>query len=116
MKKEDTIINIERENLLSKVKEKSENGYRLVQMGCTNLKDGDVEVNYSFDLNYEFINFRVKLTANALVLPSISEIYFCAFLYENEIHDLFGISITDIALDYKGKFYKTTEKFPFKAS
>jgi ech hydrogenase subunit D len=56
----------------------------------------------------------VQLTANDLVLPSISGVYFSAFLYENEIHDLFGISITDIALDYKGKFYQTAGKFPFK--
>jgi ech hydrogenase subunit D len=46
-------------------------------------------------------------------LPSISSIYLCAILYENEIHDLFGVQVAGIAIDFKGKFYKTAIKFPF---
>jgi ech hydrogenase subunit D len=40
-------------------------------------------------------------------------IYPNAFLYENEIHDLFGVSIKDIALDYHGTLYRTSIKTPF---
>ena len=48
-------------------------------------------------------------------VPSITPIYWCAFAYENELHDLFRIHVEGIAVDYKGKFYKTTVPFPFGA-
>ena len=41
--------------LIGKVEEFRNQGYRLVQIGCT--KTGDVfEINYSFDKEYEFRN------------------------------------------------------------
>jgi len=89
-------------------------GYRLVQIGATTLGDS-YEVNYSFDKDYHFVNLRVKLSSVENPIPSISKVYFCAFLYENEIHDLFGIKISGIAVDYQGKLYKTTVKVPFGA-
>ena len=49
-------------------------------------------------------------------MPSISSIYLCAILYENEIHDLFGVQVAGIAIDFKGKFYKTAIKFPFASA
>ena len=57
------------------------------------------ELNYSFDLNLKFINFRIKIDANTTVIPSISDIYFQAFLYENEMKDLFGITYEGISID-----------------
>jgi ech hydrogenase subunit D len=33
-------------------------------------------------------------------------------LYENEIHDLFGVPVDGLAIDFKGNFYKTAVKFP----
>ena len=46
-------------------------------------------------------------------VPSISVIYPSAFLYENEIHDLFGVIITNIAVDYQGTLYRTALSTPF---
>jgi ech hydrogenase subunit D len=46
-------------------------------------------------------------------IPSITKIYPCAFLYENEMHDLFGIRIKDINIDYKGTLYKLARPKPF---
>jgi ech hydrogenase subunit D len=40
-------------------------------------------------------------------------IYPNAFLYENEIHDLFGVGITHIAVDYRGTLYRTALGTPF---
>jgi ech hydrogenase subunit D len=34
-------------------------------------------------------------------------------LYENEIHDLFGLVVKDIAIDYGGSLYRTAIKTPF---
>ena len=37
-------------------------------------------------------------------MPSISNLFFAAVLVENEIQDLFGIVIKDLAIDFKGRF------------
>jgi ech hydrogenase subunit D len=34
-------------------------------------------------------------------------------LYENEIHDLFGVPVDGLTIDFKGNFYKTAVKYPF---
>ncbi len=86
-------------------------GYRLVQIGCTTIQNA-YEINYSFDKEYQFKNLRVTAGAGENI-PSISAVYANAFLYENEIHDLFGIPITNINIDYGGTLYRTTMKSPF---
>ena len=86
-------------------------GYRLVQIGCTTLP-GAYELNYSFDKDYRFKNLRITAVPGEEV-PSISVIYPNAFLYENEIHDLFGVVIKNINIDYRGTLYRTAIKVPF---
>jgi len=104
-------IDIEVQELLNQVAKMKENGFRLVQISCTRL--GDVfELYYSFDKDYDFINIRLNITAE-VELPSISLIYQPAFLYENEIRELFGIVINNISIDYKGGLYKMSVKTPF---
>jgi len=111
MAEEQKLINIEIKDLLERVKEFHSSGYRLVQIGCT--KTDVLEINYSFDKNYSFVNLRITIPSSGIEIPSVSHIYWSAFLYENEISDLYGIKIKDIAVDYKGNFYRTTVKFPF---
>jgi ech hydrogenase subunit D len=86
-------------------------GYRLVQIGCSTLESA-YEINYSFDKEYRFTNLRIAV-APGEELPSISVIYPNAFLYENEIHDLFGVTIKNISIDYGGTLYRTVVKTPF---
>jgi ech hydrogenase subunit D len=86
-------------------------GYRLVQIGCSTLP-GAYEINYSFDKDYRFKNLRITVAPGEEV-PSISVIYPNAFLYENEIHDLFGVVIKNITIDYHGTLYRTSIKTPF---
>ena len=100
------------ETLPDKVKAMHEQGRRLVQISATRLPDS-VELTYSFDLNSQLANLRLELPADKPQLPSISSIYLCAVLYENEIHDLFGVQVDGMAIDFKGGFYKTAVKFPF---
>ncbi len=85
-------------------------GYRLVAITCTN-KDG-MELSYSFDLDYEFLNLRI-ITDTETELPSISIIYPYSFLYENEIKELFGVKITGITPDFNDTLYKIPVKTPF---
>lgn len=86
-------------------------GHRLVQICCTRLDDG-FEFNYSFDRGGRFLNARF-ICPDGSSVPSISLVYPNAFLYENEIHDLFGVTITDMAVDYGGTLYRTSVPAPF---
>ena len=46
-------------------------------------------------------------------VPSISEFFGAAFLYENEMRELFGLNVEGINLDLQGQLYKTATKVPF---
>ena len=111
---EQTTTGITLEDLLREVEALHARGYRLVQIGCTDL-DGSYELNYSFDKGYQFRNLRLTVGPETEV-PSISGIYWGAFVYENEMHDLFGIPVTGINIDFKGTFIKTAEKYPFSVT
>ncbi len=92
-------------------------GYRLVQIGCVKEPVGDcpaesLELIYSFDRGYELRNLRLVLEPEAAV-PSITDSYGCAFLYENEIHELFGLNITGINVDFGGTLYKVAKPRAF---
>jgi ech hydrogenase subunit D len=101
------------ERLLELVKILHADGHRLVQIGATALNDGGVELNYTFDGHGRFLNLRLLLPASGLTAPSVTGTYFCAFAYENEIHDLFGVRIEGNRLDFKGNFYRIAKKAPF---
>ena len=105
------IIPIQKDALLGAVSDLFAQGYRMVQIGCTTLENA-YELNYSFDKDYHFKNLRVTAQREDEI-QSISVIYPNAFLYENEIHDLFGIKIKNMSVDYKGAFYRTAIKTPF---
>ncbi len=105
------IINIKKEELIPKVSSFLKDGQRLVQICCTKLDK--LVVDYSFDKNYKFTGLRVELALQGDTLPSITEVYFTAFTYENEIHDLFGVNVIGNKLDFGGKFYRIAETAPF---
>lgn len=112
MIEEQKIIPITARELVDKVQEYREKGFRLIQINATQLAS-DIEINYSFGKDYSFESLRVTLVSKEEGLPSVSGVYWSAFLYENEMHDLYGIRIFGIALDYKGKFYRMSKKYPF---
>ncbi len=105
------IIPIGKSDLVGAVAQLFAEGFRLVQIGCSTLENG-YEINYSFDKEYRFKNLRVTAGPEE-ELPSISAVYTNAFLYENEIHDLFGVVIKNINIDYGGTLYRTAIKAPF---
>ncbi|MEI6785238.1 MAG: NADH-quinone oxidoreductase subunit C [Verrucomicrobiota bacterium] len=107
-----TIQTITLEALLEKVGEMRQQGYRLVQIGATRLPE-HVELTYSFDRDIRLTNLRFQVLAAEARVPSISSIYWCAFLYENELHDLFNVQVDGMAVDFHGHLYETTVKFPF---
>jgi hypothetical protein len=73
---------------------------------------GVFEIAWAFAKDREFETIREQITADDAV-PSISEFFGAAFLYENEIRELFGINVTGIGLDLQGQLYKTNTRVPF---
>jgi ech hydrogenase subunit D len=108
------IVSVEKRDLVGIVAQLFAEGYRLVQVGCSTLVNA-YDLTYSFDREYRLRHLRITVAPNEEV-PSISVIYPSAFLYENEIQDLFGIIITNIAIDYRGTLYQTALSTPFSIS
>ncbi len=110
--------------LLERVQRMRGEGWRLVHIACTRLV-ADQEVSYCFDKDgqgverpdhkdlHGLFTLRVRLPMNSAELPSISPFYWSAFLYENEIHDLFGITVKGMALDFQGHLYTTLVPTPY---
>lgn len=109
---QDKITNIGPGSLVSDVLNLKYDGYRLVQICATKIESG-YELTYSFAKEYDLKNLRMHISPGTEIM-SISNIYQPAFLYENEIHDLFGIHIKMITLDYEGNLYRIKDKAPFK--
>lgn len=115
MIEEQKITPVEPSELVEKVTAYKNDGYRLVQIGCATIGE-TFEINYAFAKDYHFEDLKVTIPRENATLPSVSAVYWPAFLYENEMHDLFGVDVKDIALDYKGNFYRTAVKTPFASS
>ncbi|MDS1028985.1 NADH-quinone oxidoreductase subunit C [Bacillota bacterium LX-D] len=115
MTQEQKIVKIKVDEIKERVQALSKEGYKFVQMNCSLFND-EFEINYSFeDEQLNFINLRLNISQD-VEIPSISDIFWAAFLYENEMHDLFGVKVKDISLDFKGELYKTAIKTPFNVT
>ena len=86
-------VNTTLDELLARAAEFKAKGWRFVQ--CCATRD---------DATSEIANLRLVVAANDEV-PSVGALFPCAFMFENEMHDLFGIGISGITLDYRGGFY-----------
>ena len=86
-------------------------GWRYVQILAVNTEDG-VDLVYSYMLDGMLDNLVVKAVQASDTVPSISDAYLESFVCENEIHDLYGLNITGIAIDFGGNFYQLAEKAP----
>jgi ech hydrogenase subunit D len=107
---------VEVDRIIPEVENLKKEGYRLVQMHCMRTKEevmpNGLEINYTFDKDYNLETLRV-IIGQGQEIPSISAIYPGAFLYENEMHDLFGVKVNEMSIDYKGRLYQTAVPTPF---
>ena len=96
---------IELSELLALAQEKHEQKYRFVQMLCVTTDNG-VDALYSFMKGNDIENYTIKdIDTETVTVPSISHLFLAAFPFENEAHDLFGLQITDMVIDFMGDFY-----------
>lgn len=100
-------------------------GARFVQMHAErNIDDGTYRLVYTFidvraaqehiaqDGSYAIENLVVEGIDQYQEIPSISSYYPAVFPFENEAHDLFGLAITDMQIDFKGFFYQVSTAEP----
>ncbi len=97
--------------ILGEVDRLRSEGWRLVQLLAAALGDG-TEITYTFGLGLETRSLRIRPKAEEAV-PSITSLYPGAFLYENEIRDLFGARIERIRADWEGKVLDVARERPF---
>lgn len=96
-------------------------GARFVQMHAERcVDDGSYRLVYTFinvraaqeqiaqDGSYAIENLVVEGIDQYQEIPSISSYYPAVFPFENEAHDLFGLAITDMQIDFKGFFYQVS--------
>lgn len=112
--REQVFEDVEIDALIDTVTDLKAKGYRFGQLCTTNVKEGK-ELLYSFDKDHKLLNKKIRMSGDEKI-PSITGIYWPAFIYENEAHDLFGVEFTDSKLDYGGKFFRLSEPTPWKDS
>lgn len=113
------------DELLSHVQALKGVGARFVQMHAErNVDDGTYRLVYTFinihaaqeqiaqDGSYAFENLVVEGIDQFQDIPSISSYYPAVFPFENEAHDLFGLAITDMQVDFNGFFYQVSTAEP----
>lgn len=113
------------EELLSHVQALKGVGARFVQMHAErNVDDGSYRLVYTFinvraaqehiaqDSSYAIEDLVVEGIDQYQEIPSISSYCPAVFPFENEAHDLFGLAITDMQIDFKGFFYQVSTAEP----
>ena len=110
---EHVVVEITPDELLGNVMAMKNSKLRLSQICCA-YSNEKIELSYSFadDNTNEYINLRIIMDKNDEVC-SITEFYPYAFLYENEMKELFGVNIQMINMDYNQKLYRLKDETPF---
>ena len=105
-------ITVNPESVIDEAQKLKFKGYHLMQQCATRIPDG-YELVYTFGKDYEVKQLKITLNEDQEI-SSITSAFPCAFIHENEMHDLFGVKIKMINLDFEGKFYRTAIQTPFK--
>mgnify|MGYP001064937259 FL=1 len=98
------------DKLIDTCKERKNEGYRLAHL-CPKLeRDDSITLIYTFVKESEMINYKVSgIKKGVTEVPSVTELFIAAFVFENEAHDLFGVNVVGNLIDFQGKFYSFAE-------
>ena len=100
------------QHLLALAQDAKTAGYRLGQ-ACATTAGDLLELLYTFEKDEQLMSYKFIIDARSPEVQSITSIYSYAFIYENEMHDLFGVTFKNLSLDYGGKFFKISETTPW---
>jgi ech hydrogenase subunit D len=96
--------------LVAQARELAGQKLRFVTASC--LDSGEhFEIYYHFEKELTLQHLYLKVKRSEPV-PSISGAVWAAFLVENEMKELFGVNITDIAVDYGGRMMTVEDSDP----
>ncbi len=84
--------------------------WRMIQICASTVEDG-VELTYTFIKGIDG-ECLVVVVPDGATIPSITGQYPIAFVYENEIQDLYGIRVEGLTPDFKGSFYNVSIPAP----
>ena len=99
------------EGIVPLAKERKADGWRFVQLMAVNTEEG-IDLIYTYMKDGVLQNNKVERVNKGDVIPSITGEFLAAFVFENEVHDLFGVDIRDIAIDFGGNFYALAQSEP----
>ena len=78
-------------------------GWRFIETHAVKTDDG-VDLYYAFMKDGLTKNLKVTGVTDQPV-PSITDLFLAAFVFENEARELFGVDMRDIAIDFAGAMY-----------
>ena len=106
------IMHVDPETLIIEVLKLKHRDYRLIQI-CAANAGGGIDITYSFGKEYKMVGLRLSIMPEDEIV-SISDIYAPAYLYENEMHDLFGVKVKMMSMDYHGNLYRIKNRAPYR--
>ena len=108
------MIDVTLETVVNEVRQKKDEGWRLVALSGAMVDDEQIDILYHFDKDLVLSHFRLRVPRET-PLPSVSGVYFAALLGENELQDLFAVKFENLALDFNRTLYLEEEitEIPF---
>lgn len=108
-----SFVDLPLEELLTRVQTLKHEGIRFVQM-CAETTERGIDLLYTFydETTQNALNLCVYGIDESSRVPSIQGLYFAAFSYENEAHDLYGVRFVNMKLDFGGHFFNLATSEP----
>ena len=108
-----SFVDLPLEELLTRVQTLKHEGIRFVQM-CAETTEQGIDLLYTFydETTQNALNLCVYGIDESSRVPSIQGLYFAAFSYENETHDLYGVRFVNMKLDFGGHFFNLATSEP----
>lgn len=108
-----SFVDLPLEELLTRVQTLKHEGVRFVQM-CAETTEQGIDLLYTFydETTQNALNLCVYGIDESSRVPSIQGLYFAAFSYENETHDLYGVRFVNMKLDFGGHFFNLATSEP----
>lgn len=108
-----SFVDLPLEELLTRVQTLKHEGIRFVQM-CAETTERGIDLLYTFydETTQNALNLCVYGIDESSRVPSIQGLYFAAFSYENEAHDLYGVRFVNMKLVFGGHFFNLATSEP----
>ncbi len=104
MKLQTEFVEIALENLHREAAIMKAEGWRFIETHAVNTDNG-VDLYYAFMKDGLARNLKIVGVTKDDAVPSITDMFLAAFVFENEARELFGVDMKDIAIDFAGTMY-----------